>query len=181
MYSNSEKKVFFSNLLSASKIMWKTWLVIKNITNKSKNKIFHTRFKLNDGNFTMDGTTAVSNKFNEFFINIGPNLAKLIPNQQLSPLWFMRNPIKNFTFYVQWHQQRSVVYYDHWKRVLQVMMKLLQWSISNYTTEPLVDICKEACVFNKYRSVFLLCISSKVLKIMYSRSIYFIYEYKIIV
>ena len=73
---------------------------MKNITNKNKNKIFHTRFKLNDGNFTMDGTT-VSNKFNEFFINIVPNLAKLIPNQQLSPLWFMGNPIKILYFYVQ--------------------------------------------------------------------------------
>ena len=57
----------------------------------------HIRFKLSDGSFTMDGTT-VGNKFNEFPTNIGPNLAKLIPNQQLSPLHFMGDPIKNFIF-----------------------------------------------------------------------------------
>ena len=36
--------------------------------------MIHIKFKLSDGSFTMDGTT-VSNKFNEFFTNIGPNLA----------------------------------------------------------------------------------------------------------
>ena len=45
---------------------------MKNIINKNKNKMIHTKFKLSDGSFTMDGTT-VNNKFNEFFINIGPN------------------------------------------------------------------------------------------------------------
>ena len=37
------------------------------------------------------------NEFNEFFINIRPNLAKLIPNQ-LSPIHFMGVAIENSIF-----------------------------------------------------------------------------------
>ena len=93
----SEKK-YFSDLLSVNKNnVKKRWQIMKNIINKNKNKMIHTKFKLSDGSFTMDGTT-VSNKFNELFINIGPNLAKLIPNQQLSPLHLMGDPMNNSIF-----------------------------------------------------------------------------------
>ena len=37
----------------------------------------------------------ISNKFNDFFINIGPNLATIIPKQNLSPLDFMDQPLLN--------------------------------------------------------------------------------------
>ena len=90
----SEKK-YISDLLRVNKNdVKKTWQIMKNIINKNKKRMIHTKFKLSDGSFTMNGTN-VSNKFNEFFTNIGPTLAKLIPNQQLSPLHFMGDPIKN--------------------------------------------------------------------------------------
>ena len=91
----------------------------------------------------MDGTT-VSNKFNEFFINIGPNLAKLIPNQQLSPLHFMGDPIKNSIFLcpvtsseiseILRSLKNGTPGYDE---INAVLLK----SISNNITEPLVYIC----------------------------------------
>ena len=52
----------------------KTWKIMKDIINKNKNKLVHSKFKLSDGTYTSDGAI-VSNKFNDFFINVGPNLA----------------------------------------------------------------------------------------------------------
>ena len=159
---------------------------MKNIINK--NKMIHTKFKLSDGSFTMDGTT-VSKKFNEFFTNIGPNLAKLIPNQQLSPLHFMGDPIKNSIFLcpvtsseiseILRSLKNGAPDYDE---INAVLLK----SISNNITEPLVYICNlslsdgifpnelkltnmlplfkadDPFVFSNYRPVSLLCILSKV-------------------
>ena len=42
--------------------------------------MIHTECKLSNGNFTMHGTT-VGNKCNGFFINIRPDVAKIISNQ----------------------------------------------------------------------------------------------------
>ena len=180
---------------------------MKNIINKNKNKMIHTKFKLSDGSFTMDGTT-VSNKFNEFFTNIEPNLAKLIPNQQLSPLHFMGDPIKKSIFLcpvtsseiseILRSLKNGAPGYDE---INAVLLK----SISNNITEPLVYICNlslsdgifpnelklanvlplfkadDPFVFNNYRPMSLLCISSKVFeKIMYNRLIAFLDTYKII-
>ena len=203
----SEKKCF-SDLLSVNKNnVKKTWQIMKNIINKNKNKMIHTEFKLSDGSFTMDGTT-VSNKFNEFFTNIGSNLAKLIPNQQLSPLHFMGDPIKNSIFLcpvtsseiseILLSLKNGAPGYDE---INAVLLK----SISNNITEPLVYICNlslsdgifpnelklanvlplfkadDPFVFNNYRPVSLLCILSKVFeKIMYNRLIDFLDTYKLL-
>ena len=47
-----------------------------------------------NGNFTTDGYV-ISNKFNDFFVNIGPNLAAKIHEQSLSPLELMDQPLLN--------------------------------------------------------------------------------------
>ena len=40
-----------------------------------------TKFMLSDGSIT-DHKQAVAEKFNDFFVNVGPNLAKKIPEQK---------------------------------------------------------------------------------------------------
>ena len=73
----------------------KTWSIIKTIINKNKsdqNK--QTKFMLSDGSVT-DDKQMVAEKFNEFFVNVGPNLAKKIPEQKQNPLDFLKNMISN--------------------------------------------------------------------------------------
>ena len=70
---------------------------MKDIVNKNKKNNVQTKFKFNDGTFTTN-KSLISEKFNNFFVNIGPNLAKKIPNQELSPLCFMKNPSVNSMF-----------------------------------------------------------------------------------
>ena len=57
--------------------------IIENIVIRNKSRQLQTKFKLNDGNFTTDGSI-ISNTFNDFFINIGPSLAGNIPNMGVS-------------------------------------------------------------------------------------------------
>ena len=54
---------------------------------------------MNDGNFTTDGSvTCISNTFNDFFINIGPNLAGKNPNVGVSPVDYTGQPLVNSIF-----------------------------------------------------------------------------------
>ena len=65
------------------------WSIIKNIINRNKRKYFNRRFKLSDGSITND-KQLISDKFNDFFINVGPNLVKRIEKQNNNPEQFMK-------------------------------------------------------------------------------------------
>ena len=58
---------------------------MKNIINKNKTKKIQNEFK-------------ITVTFNEFFVNVGPNLVKTIPNQNISPLQFISDPLMNSIF-----------------------------------------------------------------------------------
>ena len=81
----AEKQHYSELLNNCQDDIKKSWQIIKGIVNRNKSNQLQTKFKLNNGNFTTDGYV-ISNKFNDIFINIGPNLAANIPKQNLSPL-----------------------------------------------------------------------------------------------
>ena len=95
---------------------------MKNIINKNKTKKIQNKFKITDGTMISDGTL-ISNIFNEFFVNVGPNLAKKIPNQNIWPLQFMSDPLMNSIFLslVTAEETRGIL--SSLKMVLQAMMK----------------------------------------------------------
>ena len=90
----AEKQHYSELLNNCQDNIKKSWQIIKGIVNRNKSNQLRTKFKLNNGSFTTDGYV-ISNKFNDFFINIGPNLAANIPKQNLSPLDFMKQPLLN--------------------------------------------------------------------------------------
>ena len=53
-----------------------------------------TKFRISDGSVT-DDKQAVAEIFNDIFVNVGPNLAKKISEQQQNPLNFLKNVISN--------------------------------------------------------------------------------------
>ena len=79
---------------------------MKNIVNKGKSKQIQSKFKLSDGTVTTN-KDVISSKFNDFFVNIGPTLAKKIPIQTLSPLDFMGNPVINSIFFDTSYSRRN--------------------------------------------------------------------------
>ena len=79
------EKEHIASLLEASRgNIKKTWKIIKNIINKKRQKKIQTRFKLDASNITTD-KSIIAEKFNDFYINVGPNLASKIPNQTTNP------------------------------------------------------------------------------------------------
>ena len=74
----AERKRFQDILEKNKHNIKKTWQIFKSIVNRNKKSQVHSKFKLKDDTFTTD-KSVISCKFNDFFVNIGPNLAKKIP------------------------------------------------------------------------------------------------------
>ena len=175
--------------------------------NKNKARQLQTKFKLNDGNFTTGGSV-ISNTFNDFFINIGPNLVGKIPNVGVSPVDYMGKPLVNIIFLsevtaneicqILGSLKNGAAGYDEMNTCL---LKL----VSPFMAEPLMYLCNQSLsdclfptelklanviplyksddsfVFNNCRPVSLLCVISKVFeKVMYNRLLEFLETYKIL-
>ena len=79
--------------LDIKKNMNKSWGIVKNIINKNKSLIYQTKFKLRDGTVTTD-KTVISKYFNEFFLDVGPILAKAIPKLNIDPKSYLGKSMK---------------------------------------------------------------------------------------
>ena len=193
---NAEKK-YYSDLLTENKHnIKKTWQIMKTVINKNRVKHIHAKFRLSDGSITSD-KCLISEKFNDFFVGIGPNMAKKIPSQNLSPLKYMGQPLLQSMFL-------SVVTPDEVHKIInslksgaagydELSASILKM-ISSSITSPLAYLCNlsfdqgvfprelklanviplykadDPCSFNNYRPVSLLCVLSKVFeKVMYNR------------
>ena len=79
------EKRYYTELLTKYKgNLRRTWTILKQVINKRKYSKVQTEFKLSDGSTTKD-KSIISESFNDFFVNIGPNLANKIPNQSKQP------------------------------------------------------------------------------------------------
>ena len=72
--------------------MKKTWKIINSIiaTKKSSHDIPSTFY---DGNMSYTGTKDIAEGFNEFFVNVGPSLAEVIPNTDVNYESYLSDPI----------------------------------------------------------------------------------------
>ena len=93
----AEKKHYADTLEANKSNMKKTWTILKGIINLNKSKRVQEKFKLQDETIT-DNKVTISEYFNTFFVNIGPNLAKGMSNQPQIPESFMGNRISNTIF-----------------------------------------------------------------------------------
>ena len=79
MYWDMLKKGYYRELVvKYSGDSRKSWSIIKYIMNKNQKAQVQTTFILNDGSIISD-KSAIANRFNEFFTNVGPTLAICIP------------------------------------------------------------------------------------------------------
>ena len=82
---NTAEKGYYTELLTKYKgNLKRTWRILKQVINKRKFSKVQSEFKLNNGSTTKD-KAIISETFNDFFVNIGPNLADKIPNQDIQP------------------------------------------------------------------------------------------------
>ena len=72
------KKQYYTDLLDEHKYNLKqTWNVLNNLLGRSQKNALPTTFKIN--NMDQSNPEVISNSFNNYFTNIGPNLADKIP------------------------------------------------------------------------------------------------------
>ena len=106
--------------------MKKTWGILKNINNRNKTKKIQSQFKLNDGSITSN-KLVISDKFNDFFINIGPTLANKIPKQSKLPEAYLGSKIENY-YVSTWHSDRD------WGHIQDTenMLSWIWWNNNRY-------------------------------------------------
>ena len=73
----AEKDHFAKSLEDNKSNLKNSWKILKEVINTKKNSNSASKFLI-DGNYVTD-KNVIANGFNSFFVNIGPNLAKKIP------------------------------------------------------------------------------------------------------
>jgi len=93
----------------------KTWLTIKHIINKSDNKIDFPNYFMVNNRKIFDSCT-IANEFNQFFVDIGPNLAQSIemPNN-CSFKDYLKNPVTESLHFTHITTQQVVKIIDNLK------------------------------------------------------------------
>ena len=202
------EKDHFAKLLEANKSnMKKTWMILKDIINKNRQSRVQSQFKISDGS-TISNKQMISEKFNDFFINIGPSLADKITKQDKSPAFYLGNKLENSIFIepVSAHELDDILKtlrkcapgYDEINIdifnlclpcIKHSLLYILNLSLLHGVFPNELKIAKvlplfksdDPMKFNNYRPVSLLSILSKIFeKAMYSRLVNFLEMHKIL-
>ena len=204
----AERKHYADLLESNKSNLKKTWNILKSIINKRKTHKVNGNFKLSDESVTSD-KRFISENFNDFFVNVGYNLAKRITYVNASPRDFMGDRLIESIYlepvtYMEIDQiikelKNGAPGYDE---ITAFVLKDTRQSISN----PLCYLCNlslsggvfpkelklanvlplfktgDPMLFNNYRPVSLLCVLSKVFeKVMYTRLLHFLELHNILI
>ena len=91
------EKDYYDNLFNENKNdIVKSWKIIRNIINSKKNSHINETFHIE--NKDVNDKEIIANKFNEFYVNIGPTLARNIPSGRCEPISYIKNGIVNSIF-----------------------------------------------------------------------------------
>ena len=203
----AEKEYFSKQLEQNKSNMKRTWDIIKQVINRNKRKPIQEKFKLWNGDITSD-KSIVCNHFNNFFVNVGPQLAANIENQNKIPESYLKNRQLNTMMLAPVTPEEvtkltkgfkdSAPGYDEIKmkpiqvvisEILSPLTYVLNLSISNGIFPEILKIANvtplykkdDPMIFSNYRPVSLLCALSKILeKVMYDRLNDFLNEFDII-
>ena len=181
------EKHYYHDLLKYSNDMKKSWDIIKNIINKNQKAQIQSRFKIGDNLITSD-KNIICNKFNDFFVNIGPTLAKSIPKVNKSPLRYMGNRLTESIYLEPVTEKEINTLISALKDTATGFDDIYSMSLkisSETLVRPLTNICNlsltqgifpsqlkianviplyksdDPMLFNNYRPVSLLCVLSK--------------------
>ena len=92
------EKQYYSKLLEESKNNTKeTWKIIKNLLNKKSKKSYYPSEFKNNGS-TISGNKKIAEYFNQFFVNIGPSLARTIPKCNIHFVSYLGDRVEESLF-----------------------------------------------------------------------------------
>ena len=183
----------------------KQWSLIKEVINKKRSNI-SDKFAIN--NVISEDKKVISESFNKFYVNIGSNLAKMIPPDNRSPTSYIldNNPYSIFLNPVSSVEVQNIIYNlknvsPGWDELtariikqtcfiyLESLTHILNLSLSQGLFPNELKIAKVVPVYksgdkmllNNYRPVSILPVFSKLFKkIMYKRLIAFINKHNLL-
>lgn len=143
---SAEKSYYCNKLEECRNDMKKTWKILNDVTKrKTKSNRYQKEFVC-DGIMINDGKT-ICNKFNDFFTNIGPNLAeKINPVPGIDYSIYMKEPLLNSMFLSEVSTEEIVRIVNNFKAKTScgydnINMSLVKNVIDCIAT-PLAYICK---------------------------------------
>jgi hypothetical protein len=179
---------------------------LKDVINKKKANITPKQFIIN--NRTETNTSVISNKFNEYFTNIGNDLAKRIPSTNLDPLSYIQIDMQEsmFTHHVECNEVEKIIQSlknasaghdgiqakalkNTYSLYLQPLTHVLNLSLTQGFVPDCMKVARviplyksgDAMQLSNYRPVSILPVFSKLLeRLMYNRLISFINRHKIL-
>jgi hypothetical protein len=202
----AERKHYNDLLQENQRNTRKLWGIIKEVINKKKQRICPSQFKFGDK--MEENKEIIANKFNNYFSNIGKDLAKQIPTSNTDPLSYVlqSNPNSIFIESVLENEVEKILHnlknasagYDSihskvvkatYKEYLAPLTHVLNLSITQGFFPNPMKIAKviplykasDPTLISNYRPVSVLPLFSKVLeRLMYNRLISFINRNKIL-
>ena len=204
--SNAER-AHYQQLLSDNKSnLKKSWQILKEVINKKKSTSLCSKFTVNN-NVTTD-KVKIADGFNNFFINIGPTLAKKIPRDTRSPTEYMKNRVTEQMVVEPvvedevesiikslkdgspgWDAISSQVVKTTYRSFIQPITHIVNLSLMTgiFPTElkiarvtPLFKSA-DSTLFSNYRPVSVLPLFSKILeRLMYTRLLSFLNKHKVL-
>ena len=184
----------------------KTWNIIKSVINNKRTMFKCSKFVNN--NITMSDGLEIANHFNNYFANIGPNLAKSIPDTTFTHNKFLKDSCNNSIFLQPVTDEEIYNMIKSLKNgspgidnicakpikyvedlIIHPLRYVCQLSLSQgcfpheLKISKIIPICKsgDRTLFNNYRPISLLPLFSKVMeRLMYDRLSDFLVKYSIL-
>ena len=116
----AEKKYHHDLIIKYKHDMKRWWGLIKDMVNRNKKLAHQTKFRIGNDDSATD-KNIISNKFNDFYINVGPTLACVIPISNNKPSHFLAQSFSKLCFWHQWPRRKLTSKLNHWK-ILQLAM-----------------------------------------------------------
>ena len=206
LLAKTEREHYENILQKNQSNMRKSWQILKEVINKKKNVSTCSRFMVN--NTISTNRKIIADSFNSFFVDIGPSLAKKIPNDGRRPEQFLSDKIADSMCLstvledevrqiihnlkessAGWDSISSKIVKTTYMHFLTPLTHVLNLSLVSGVVPSELKIAKviplfksgDASVFSNYRPVSVLPVFSKILeRLMYSRLLSFININKIL-
>ena len=202
----AERDYYNTRMTEYKSDLKKSWNLLKIIINKSKNKKEASGFKYKDTIIT--NKQVIADKFNEFFVNVGPNLARNIPNTKTKPTAYLKNKVME-SFFLQpvsedelvkvitnlknsapgWDGYQAQILKKIKHTILRSILHICNLSFSTgvfpleLKLANVVPLYKSGddMVYTNYRPVSILPIVSKIIeRLMYNRLLSFLNKHKVL-